>query len=66
VNAEDLKAGQEVYVPFYKRFFTLSADPTPHRHSRNVVALHFDGLTQPEYRLRTADMLLKPTAGQPL
>lgn len=66
MKAADLKAGHEVYIPFFNRFFTLSADPTRHRHSANVVVLHFDGLSQPEYRMGTADMLLKPTAGQAL
>jgi hypothetical protein len=66
VPAVELKAGQVVYVSFYARWFTLASDPRPHRLSRNIVALDFEGLSQPEYRMTGATMHVRPDAGQAL
>lgn len=63
MRAADLKAGQEVYVPRHDGFFRLTADPTTHPRSRNVVVLHLEGLSRPEYRLADIDVLVRPPAG---
>ncbi len=72
VRAQDLKAGQRVYIGHRNGWFSLAADARPHRVTTNVIVLEFIRIPD-EYRPANEAMLVRPrrrsasaTAGQPL
>lgn len=59
VPAVELQPGQTVYIPFFREWFTLDADPRTHVRSANIVVLVFAGLSQPEYRAANHPMRVR-------
>lgn len=58
-RAQDLKAGQRVYIDRLRGWYSLVADPKPHRLSRNVIRLEFARIPD-EYRPADAAMRVRP------
>lgn len=71
VRAQDLKAGQRIYLGHRNGWFSLAADARPHRVTKTVSVLEFIRIPD-EYRPANEAMLVRPprrrvsgTAGQP-
>jgi hypothetical protein len=58
-RAQDLKAGQRVYIGRLGRWCTLSADAKTHRLSRNLIRLEFAEIPN-EYRRVNEAVQVRP------